>query len=286
MARSNSQSWIAECASLGLLALIMYVVDKFSSTWWVKSILLVLIVFFVGGLIYVGAREFYSKFTPWGRKKHEEIENKRSESCKRVWAAAADGLLTWLKWQHSDVIIVDAKVFMNAVVGNKMYDDSFQNLLPPIKWAEALWHSGTCMEQERSCAVCALFLKVVRQNELKIFMLRSWLKELSSSKVEGDEEMKRRIIDAQDLIEGLQGAGLLELLHDENRDQDCGCDEISKVVQDLKNKGKCPLVLTEDRDLRFRLNADQLLCASSRDMAIPLDDECKREIRALAYSAE
>lgn len=139
-----------------------------------------------------------------------------------------------------DCVVVDTNVFMNAAGSSSTSPEAYQN--------------------------STRFFAAIRKRNIKISILVSQLNEIARICREGDENRKYKARSAQREIENLQDKGLLALLGDATAKESYADTEIIREVQRLVKKGKMPLVITNDRDLKIRVNGTGAVCKSLADM--------------------
>ena len=110
------------------------------------------------------------------------------------------------------------------------------------------------------------FFEVIRKRGIKIQILVSQLNELGNIGKEGDAKKKYRARGAIRIIEELQGCGSLTLLGDATTKKTYADSEIIKVVQKFVKEKQRLLVITNDRNLKIRINDIGAQCKSLLDL--------------------
>lgn len=193
-----------------------------------------------GGAVALGVFALFCwwlwTLTPWHKKHVEkqveeerrarnlrlkmEIEKKREEQIR------VDKILEWLK---AYMVIVDTNVFMDAA------EDS--NTSPEMV-AMSNWLFGN-----------------IGAHGIKLHILVSQLNELAHINRGDDEKKKYKARCAQRVIEWLQDERLVDLLGNPTARERYADVEIIKVAQRLSRENRRPLVITNDRDLKIRVNS-------------------------------
>lgn len=186
-------------------------------------------------------------FTPWGEE-HEikkllaeceremERENRRREIAEQQEREAENRrkaeqirvgkILEWLK---TYMVIVDTNVFMDAAENS--------NTAPEMV-VMSNWLFGN-----------------IEAHGIKLHVLVSQLNELAHINKGDDEKKKYKARSAQRIIECLQDKRLIDLLGDVTAKERYADVEIIKVARKLAKENRRPLVITNDRDLKIRVNS-------------------------------
>lgn len=205
----------------------------------------------VGGVLALGAFAWFCwwlwTLTPWHKKHEEEArqaaerarqaeselleleeEEKRikAENRRKAERVRVGKILEWLK---THMIIVDTNVFMDAA------DDS--NTSPEMV-VMSNWLFGN-----------------IKAHGIKLHVLVSQLNELAHINKGDDEKKKYKARSAQRIIECLQDERLVDLLGDATAKERYADVEIIKVARKLAKENRRPLVITNDRDLKIRVNS-------------------------------
>lgn len=212
----------------------------------IGAILLVLLAI-AGGALALGAFCWFCwwlwTLTPWHKKHAEEArqaaieyekirlemekENEReAENRRKAERIRVGKILEWLK---AYMIIVDTNVFMDAA------EDS--NTSPEMV-AMSNWLFGN-----------------IGAHGIKLHILVSQLNELAHINKGDDEKKKYKARSAQRVIECLQDKHLVDLLGDPTARERYADVEIIKVARRLSRENRRPLVITNDRDLKIRVNS-------------------------------
>lgn len=183
------------------------------------------------------------RFTPWYKKHMEEErqammerERRRRELEEKMEREAekeekeeqlrVGKIFDWLKTYR---IIVDTNVFMDAA------EDS--NTSPEMV-DMSNWLLGN-----------------IKAHRIKLHVLVSQLNELAHINKGNDEERKYKARSARRIIECLQDEQLVDLLGDVTAKERYADVEIIKVARKLAKENRRPLVITNDGDLKIRVNS-------------------------------
>lgn len=201
----------------------------------------------VGGILALGAFVWLCSwlwtFTPWYKKRKEEErkaaikyeklrremekeKEREAENRRKAEQIRVGKILEWLK---TYMIIVDTNVFMDAA------DDS--NTSPEMV-VMSNWLFGN-----------------IKAHGIKLHVLVSQLNELAHINKGDDEKKKYKARSAQRIIECLQDERLVDLLGDAAAKERYADVEIIKVARKLAKENRRPFVITNDRDLKIRVNS-------------------------------
>ena len=156
----------------------------------------------------------------------EEQEKVKAENKRKAEQIRVGKILEWLK---TYMIIVDTNVFMDAA------NDS--NTSPEMV-DMSNWLFGD-----------------IEAHGIKLHVLVSQLNELAHINKGDDEKKKYKARNAQRIIECLQDKRLVDLLGDATARERYADVEIIKVARKLAKENRRPLVITNDRDLKIRVNS-------------------------------
>lgn len=110
-----------------------------------------------------------------------------------------------------------------------------------------------------------MLIMAASRHGIKLHILASQLNELANKKRNGDDKERFQVRNAQKLLEELQKGNGLILIGNVQAKESYADPEIINVSKDLIRKNLRPLVVTEDRDLRIRLRAENVPCRALDD---------------------
>ena len=198
-------------------------------------------------------------FTPWGlehekkrllaeveremerenrRREMEELKRREAENRRRAEQIRVGKILEWLK---TYMVIVDTNVFMDAAENS--------NTAPEMV-VMSNWLFGN-----------------IESHGIKLHVLVSQLNEIAHINKGDDEKKKYKARSAQRIIECLQDKRLVDLLGDVTARERYADVEIIKVARKLAKENRRPLVITNDRDLKIRVNSvEGAICIAMPDL--------------------
>lgn len=180
------------------------------------------------------------------RQREREERQRREEENARAAAAEREEqrvnrFSSAIEEIRHDCVVVDTNVFMDAADSSSTSTKAYLN--------------------------STRFFTAIRKENIEICILVSQLNEIARICREGGGDRKYKARSAQREIENLQDEGLLVLLGDATAKESYADTEIIREVQRLVKKGKMPLVITNDRDLKIRVNGTGAVCKSLADMS-------------------
>lgn len=180
------------------------------------------------------------------REREEDDRERREEEAARVAEVEREErrirrFSDAIEEVRHDCVVVDTNVFMDAADSSSTSAQAYMN--------------------------STRFFAAIRKESVEICILVSQLNEIARICREGGENRKYKARSAQREIENLQDEGLLVLLGDATAKESYADTEIIREVQRLVKKGKMPLVITNDRDLKIRVNGTGAVCKSLADMS-------------------
>lgn len=178
---------------------------------------------------YKKRKEEELRFAKLCREQAEQEEREAEIEAKRKRKAEQIRVGKIIEWLKTYMIIVDTNVFMDAAENS----DTSPEMVYMSNW----------------------FLRNIETHGVKLHILVSQLNELAHTKMKDDEKKKYKARHAQRKIERLQDKGLIKLLGDVTAKERYADVEIIKEVRRLVNENRRPMVITNDRDLKIRVNS-------------------------------